>query len=106
MNCCEAGSPSKTELDKTFAPASPLSRGPSGDFNLLVASRLVLRILCYAMENQKMEKEMKEKLYRQRKELRRIEEKEKSLQEQTVQINQEAVITSNEILETGRSMSK
>lgn len=33
--------------DKTFAPASRLSRGPSGDFNLLVASRLVLRILCY-----------------------------------------------------------
>ena len=53
-----------------------------------------------------MEKEMKEKLYRQRKELSRIEEKEKSLQRQTVQINQEAVITSKEILETGRSMSK
>ena len=106
MNCCGAGSPSKTELDKTRLSRRQ-AHCPAGH-QMTSTSWSPPGWYCEfcAVENQKMEKEMKEKLYRQRKELRRIEEKEKSLQEQTVQIKQEAVITSKEILETGRSMSK
>ena len=106
MNCCGAGSPSKTELDKTRLSRQQAHCPAGHQMTSTSWSPPGWYFEFCAMENQKMEKEMKEKLYRQRKELRRIEEKEKSLQEQTVQIKQEAVITSKEILETGRSMSK